>query len=65
MRAGAQALPAVEYNKDPADWDWRRVAPDLALLVLVLMYTIMTVLDFRSGFRMCVPAPSCLRSNTH
>jgi Zn-finger domain-containing protein len=41
-----QALPAVEYNKDPRDWELRRVLPDIALLALVLMYTVMTVLDF-------------------
>ncbi len=41
----AQALPAVEYNKDPRDWDMRRVLPDIALLVLVLVYTVLTLLD--------------------
>jgi hypothetical protein len=51
-----QALPAVEYSSDVTGWVPSRMAPDLALLVLVAIYLSISFTDVYYSFAMGVSA---------
>ena len=40
-----QALPSVQYSVDVHQWRPEQMVPDLLLLCLVLVYTVLVVID--------------------
>ena len=51
MRGLPQAFPAPGYSSDPKTWVAPKMGPDIALIVLVAIFTVLSIADAVSVWR--------------